>query len=94
MKSIFFRFVIRISISLMIFMLKYAFIHTFFTAHTSLGRIKCLIGVLFDRKPDKLLSRTPYRTRVAVHVILIVREEDVTNDALFAPLSTYRERAS
>ena len=77
----------------MIFMLKYAFTHTFFTAHTSLRRLKCLI-VLFDRKPDKLLSRTPYRTRVAAHVILIVREEDVMNDALFAPLSTYRERAS
>ena len=52
---IFFRFVIRISISLMIFMLKYAFTHIF-TAHTSLGCRKCLIGMLLDRKPDKLLQ--------------------------------------
>ena len=66
----FFRFVIRISISLMIFMFKYAFTHIFFTVYTSLGYRKCLIGMLFDRKPDKLLSRTPYRTRVAAHVIL------------------------
>ena len=41
----------------------------FFTAHTFLGSIKCLIGMLIDRKPDKLLSRTLYRTRVAAHVI-------------------------
>ena len=47
--------------SLMIFMLKYAFTHIFFTAHTSLGCRKCLIGMLFDRKQDKLL----YKTRVA-----------------------------
>ena len=46
--------------------------------------------MLFDRKPDKLQSRT----RVAAHVILKVREEDAKNDALFAPLSNYRERAS
>ena len=52
--------------------------------------------MLFDRKPDKLLSRTLYRTRVAAHVILKLREEDVMNDALFAPLSNYiyRERAN
>ena len=88
-----FRFVIRVSISLMIFMLKY-FTDIFFTAHTSLGCRKCLIGMLFDRKRDILLQRTLYRTRVAAHVILKVREEDAMNDALFAPLSNYRERAS
>ena len=53
-----------------------------------------LIGILFDRKPDKLLSRTLYRTRVAAFVILKVREEDAINDALFAPFSNYREIAS
>ena len=58
-----------------------------FTAHTSLGCRKCLIGMLFDHKPDKLLSRTLFRTRIAAHVILNVREEDAMNDALFAPLS-------
>ena len=61
----------------------------FFTAHTSLGCRKCLIGLLFDRKPEKFLSRTLYRTRVAAHVILKVREEDAMNNALFAPLSNY-----
>ena len=60
---------------------------TFFTAHTSLGCRKCLMGVLFDRKPDKLLSLTLYWTRFAARVILKVREEDSMNDALFAPLS-------
>ena len=53
-----------------------------------------MIGVQFDRKPDKLLSRTLYKTRVAANVILKVREEDAMNDAIFAPLSNYRERAS
>ena len=66
----FFRFVICISISLMIFMLKYAFTHIFFIAHTSLGCRKCLIGMQFNRKPNKLLSRTLYKTRVAANVIL------------------------
>ena len=78
----------------MIFMLKYAFAHIFFTAHTSLGCRKCLTGMLFDCNSDTLLSRTLYRTRVAAHVILNVREEDAMNDALFVPLSNYRERAS
>ena len=53
-------------------------------------------GVLFDRKPDKLLSLTLYWTRFAARVILKVREEDSMNDALFAPLSKLiieRERA-
>ena len=68
----FFRFVIRISISLVISMLNCAFTHMFFTAHTSLGCRKCLMGMLCDH----MLSRTPYRTCVAVHVILKVREED------------------
>ena len=89
MKSIFFRFVIRISISLMIFVLKYAFAHIFFTAYTSLGCRKCLIGMLFDHKPDKLLSRTPYRTRVAAHVILKYAKKMPC-----APLSNYRDIAS
>ena len=72
----------------MIFMLKYAFTHIFFTVHTSLGSRKCLIGMQFDRKPDKLLLRTLYKTRVAANVILKVREEDaIKNDAGFAPLS-------
>ena len=61
-----------------------------FTAHTSLGCSKCLIGMLFDGKPDKLLSLTLYKTRVAAHVILKVRE-DAMNDA---PLSIYIERAT
>ena len=55
--------------------------------NTSLGCRKCLIGILFDRKPDKLLSRTLYWTHVAAHAILKVREEDAMN-ALFI----YRER--
>ena len=33
-----------------------------------------------------------YRTRSAAHAILKVHEEDAMNYALFAPLSTYRER--
>ena len=68
----------------------------FFTAHTSLGCRKCLIGMLFDRKPEKLLSRTLYRTHVAAHVILKERKDDVMNNTLFEPLSNYteRERAS
>ena len=94
MKSFFFRFVIRISISLMIFMLKYAFILILFTGHTSFGCRKSLVGRLFDRKPYKLLQRTHYRICVAAHVILKVHKEDVMDDALFAPLSNYRERAS
>ena len=53
-----------------------------FTAHTALGCREYLIGMLFNRKPDKLL----YRTGGAAHVILKVREEDAMNDALFAPL--------
>ena len=48
--------------------------------------------MLSDHKPDKLLSRT--LNRVAAHVILKVHKEDAMNDALFAPLSNYRERAS
>ena len=67
---------------------------TFFTAHTSLGCRKSLIGMLFDRKRDKLLSQTLYRTCVAVHYILKVRVEDAMDDVLFAPLSNYREGAS
>ena len=65
----FFRFVIRISVSFMILMLKYAFTHISFTAQTSLGCRIYPIGMLFDRKPDKLLSRTLLRTCVAAHVI-------------------------
>ena len=38
--------------------------------------------MLFDRKPGKLLF------------MLKVREEDALNDALFIPLSNYRERES
>ena len=63
------------------FLAHICFYSHFITVHTSLGCRKCLIGMLFDCKPDKLLSRTLYRTRVASHV-------------LFAPLSNYRERAS
>ena len=63
----------------------------FFTAHTSLGCRKCLIGRIFDPKPDKLLSWTLYRICVAEHVILKVRE-DTMNDALIEPLSNYREK--
>ena len=46
----------------------------FFTAHTFLGCRKCLIGILYEPKPDKLLSRTLYRTRVSAHAILICHE--------------------
>ena len=53
-----------------------------------------MIGRLFDRKPDKLLPRTLYRICVAAHAILKVREENAMNDALFAPLSNYKERTS
>ena len=74
------------------FYFPFAFNHILFTAHTSLGCRKLLIGMLFDRKPDKLLSRRLYMTHVAEHVILEVREEDAMNDALFAPLSNYAER--
>ena len=66
----------------------------FYTVHTSLGSRKVLLGMQFNRKPDKLLSRTLYKTRVAANVIFKVREEDAMNDALFAPLSNYREGAS
>ena len=72
-------------------MLKYVFTHIFFTVHTSLGCRKCLIEMLFGLKPDNLLSRSLYMTRVAAHAILKVHEEDAMNDALFASLSIYRE---
>ena len=62
---------LRISISLMILMLTYALFH-FFTVHIFLGCRKCLIRMLFDRKSEKLLSQTLYRTRDAAHVILNV----------------------
>ena len=77
----------------MIFMLKYAFTHIFSLRMLLLDG-KYLIGMLFDLEPDKLLSPTLYRIRGAAHVILKVREKDAMNDALFAPLSNYRERAS
>ena len=72
-------------------MLKCAFTHIFSMRINFLGCRKCLIGMVFDRKPDTLLSWTLYRTRVAEHDILKVCEEDAMNDALFAPLSHYRE---
>ena len=56
----------------------------FITAHTSLGCGKCLIRMLFNRKPDKSLSRTLYRTRVAAHVILKICEEDAMNHIICA----------
>ena len=62
----------------------------FSTAHTSLGRGKCLKGRLFDPMPDKLLPRTLYRIHVAAHVTLKVSEKDAMNDVLFASLSNYR----
>ena len=71
----------------MILMLKYVFTNIFFTVHTSLCCRKCLIGMLFDRKPDRLLSWIC----VAAHVIFKIRKEDAMYDALFAPLSNYRE---
>ena len=46
--------------------------NSFFTVHITLGFRKCQIGMLFDRKPEKLLSQTLYRTRDAAHVILNV----------------------
>ena len=72
------------------FLAHICFYSHFFTANTSLGFRKSLIGMLFDRKPDKLLSRTLYRTRVAAHFMLKVCEEEATNDVL----KLYRERAS
>ena len=60
----------------MIFMLKYAFTYIFFTAHTALGCGECLIGMLFDRKPDKWL----YRACVAAYVIVKVRKENAMNE--------------
>ena len=49
------------------------------------------MGMQFDRKQEKLLTQTLYKTPVAANVILREREEDAINDALFAPLSNYRE---
>ena len=92
MKSIFFSFCHSYLNLSHDFLAHICFHSHFFTAHTSLGCKNCLIGILFDRKPDKLLSLTLYKTRVAAHVILKVREEDAMNDVLFAPLSNYRER--
>ena len=91
----FFRFVTHISISLMIFMLNYAFTHILFPLC-----ILLLVVEMSDRQAfrsqasDKLLSRTLYRIRVTAHVILKVCEEDAVNDVLFAPLSNYRKGAS
>ena len=68
MKSIFF-ILSFVSRSLMIFKLKYASTHIFFTAHTSLGSRKCLIRMQFNRKPDKLLSRSLFKICVAANVI-------------------------
>ena len=69
----------------------------FFNGHTSLGCRNCLIGMLFDRKPDKLVSRTLYRTRVAAHVILKVhvrKKKDAMNNALLVSLTNYKERTT
>ena len=46
------------------------------------------------RSQARQIAVTDLRTRVAAHVILKAREEDAMNDALFVPLSNYRERAS
>ena len=84
-----------VSISLRISMLNYAFTHILVPLCILLLDVEMYrIGRLFDRKPDKLLSRTLYRIRVTAHLIFKVREEDVVNYVLFAPLSNYREGAN
>ena len=86
-----------VSISLRISMLNYAFTHILFPLCILLLDVEMYhIGRLFDRKPDKLLSRTLYtcRIRVTAHVIFKVCEEDAVNYVLFAPLSNYREGAN
>ena len=90
----FFCFVTHISISLIIFMLNYAFTHILFSLRKLLLVVESLIDRLFDRKPVQLLSWTLYRIRVTAHVVLKVHREDAVNDVLFAPLSNYREGAS
>ena len=68
-------------------MLKYAFTHILFPLCILLLDVEIYrIGRIFDRKPDKLLSRTLYRIRVTAHVIFKVREEDAVNYVQFAPL--------
>ena len=94
MKSIFFSFCHSYLDLSHDFLAHICFHSHFITAHTSLSCRKCLIGMLFHHKPDKLLSQTLYRTRVAAHVILKIREEDAMNEVLFMPLSNYKERAS
>ena len=64
----------------------------FFTAHTSLACKKCLTGMQFDCKPDKMMSRTLYKTRVAANVILKIREMDAMNDTLYLRLYQIIER--
>ena len=87
MKSTFFVLSFVLRSLLLIFMLKYALTHIF-----SLCILLEAIRRTFDRKPDKLLPRTLYR--VTAHVISKVRKGDAMKDALFAPLSNYREGAS
>ena len=59
-----------VSISLRISMLNYAFTHILFLLCILLLDVEMYrIGRLFDRKPNKLLSRTLYRIRVTAHVI-------------------------
>ena len=70
MKSIFFSFCHSYLDLSHDFLAHICFHSHFFTAHTALGFRKGLIGMLFDRKPDNLLSWSLYRTRVAAHVIL------------------------
>ena len=75
----FFCFVTHISISLMIFMLNYAFTRILFSLRIHLLAVEMSDRQAF-RSQVKLLSRTLYRIRVAAHVILKVREEDAVSD--------------
>ena len=69
----------------MVFMLNYDFTHILFPLRILLLAVEMSrIGRLFDRKPDKFLSRTLYRIFVTAYVIFKVREEDAVNDVLFA----------
>ena len=76
MESFFFRFVTHISISIMIFMLNYAFTHILLSLCILLLAVEMSDRQAFDCKSDKLLLLTLYRIHVTAHVILNVREDE------------------
>ena len=87
-------FVTHISISLMIFMLNYAFARILFPLRIHLLAVEISDRQAFRSQASQIAVTDPNRIRVTAHVILKVREEDAVNDVLFAPLSNYREGAS